>query len=319
MSSYKFVNIDSVIQIESWPTDDEPLAGSRVKTTVSDPETEQLYIFKQPKSGREAQIWSELIASFIAGDLLGWPVQHVQIALRGDRVGNLLKYIYDHKDDAKFILGEQLCKHVDSEYDPKQGRRHTWDLIQKIKNKFFIYDADGKPYTYAPRSFDLYWVRTILFDTLISNSDRHAENWALTLGENAPNLMAPLYDNGSSMGCENTNLTLERKWFNSNGEIKRSKVESYADAGCHHLSDGNERYKFEDLASLILKELPDMRPEYEIIAQLDLEPVENLLDAIMSMNDLPEVAQLTPLRATQMMALLHQGQSRVRRCIQEKA
>ena len=72
MTQYKHIDISSVVQIEGWDDLEDVLAGSRVKTTVSNPkkaapENNNLYIFKHPKPQREAQIWSELIASYIPG------------------------------------------------------------------------------------------------------------------------------------------------------------------------------------------------------------------------------------------------------------
>jgi len=316
MGDYSYINIASVIQVEDWPSLDEPLAGSRVKTTVSQPNTSNLYIFKQPKEGREAQIWSELIASFIAGDLLGWPVQHTSIAMRGEQVGNLLGYIFNPSRDT-FVPGEQLCKHVDPDYDPAQGTRHTWELIKKVHDEYMTDRENGALLVHASNKFNRYWVRTIAFDTLISNSDRHAENWALKFEEDNPEIMSPFYDNGSSMGCENTEESLNKKWFDEKGQIKSAKVQSYTSNGRHHLRNGDHRFKFEDLAILVLNEFPDMRSEYEAIATLDLSPIEQLLKDITSMDGLPKAVQMTSHRSTQIMALLHEGQSRVKRCLEE--
>lgn len=316
MVGYNNIDISSVLQIEHWPSLDEPLAGSRVKTTVVDPETENFYIFKHPKEGREAQIWAELVASYISGDLLGWPVQHAQVAMRGAQVGNLLGYIYDLKTDS-FYAGEQLCKHVDPDYDPKQGKRHTWDLIRKIHDNFLAYDEDRNLVLEISEMYNVFWMRMIAFDTLISNTDRHAENWALLGKRSTHVVMSPLYDNATSLGCEFDETSLERKWFNQKGEIIDLKVQSYASSGCHHLRNGTERFKFEELAMLVLNEYPDMRSEYEAIANLNLVHVERLLKDIMSIRDIPEVAQMTPRRSMQIMALLHEGQSRVKRCLKE--
>lgn len=318
MADYESIDISSIVQIADWPCLDEPLAGSRVKTTVAEPGTTNLYIFKHPKEGREAQIWSELIASYIAGDLLSWPVQHAQIAMRGDQIGNLLKYIYDPSSEEAFIPGEQLCKHVDPNYDPKQGRRHTWDLIHKIRSDFFVSPTTGKNLHVLQAQFQIFWVKMILFDTLISNTDRHAENWALRLKTGSAEIMAPLYDNGSSMGCENTELTLTRKWFDHNDKIIDKKVQSYAEKGQHHLRNGDDRFNFQELAKVVLNDFPAMRVHYEAIINLDLTPVERLMTSIMSMDGLPIAAQMTSRRKDQIMALLHHGQSRVSHCIEEK-
>lgn len=316
MTDPDYIDISSVVQITDWDRLDEPLAGSRVKTTVAEPDTENLYIFKHPKVGREAQIWSELIASFISGDLLNWPVQHAQIAMHGEQVGNLLGHIYDLKSDS-FYAGEQFCKHVDPDYDPKQGKRHTWALTRKIHDEFLAYDKDGKFLPEISEMYNLFWVRTVVFDTLISNTDRHAENWALLTKRPSLVGMAPFYDNATSLGCEFDEKSLCRKWFDSKGKIVASKVQSYAQNGCHHLRDGENRFKFEELARIVLNDFPEMRSEYEAVANLNLQYVEHLLSDIMSMDGLPEAAQMTSRRSDQIMALLHEGQSRVKRCLEE--
>lgn len=315
------IDISSVLQIKDWSFLDEPLAGSRVKTTVVEPKTDKFYIFKHPKEGRDAQVWSELIASYIAGDLLGWPVQKVKIAMRGEQVGNLLAYIYDveienGKPSVSFHAGEQFCKHVDPEYDPKQGKRHTWKLSRKIHDDFLAY-VNGMFLPKISEMYNRFWVRMVAFDTLISNTDRHAENWALLIIKQTSMEMSPLYDNGSSMGCESSELSLRRKWFDSEDKLISSKVQSYASKGCHHLRNGNDRFKFEELALHVLREFPEMRAEYDAVATLDLTHVEILLQDIISMDGLPEGAQMTERRSIQIMALLREGQSRVKRCLKE--
>lgn len=314
MADRKHVDISKIIQIGEWLELDEPLAGSRIKNTVAEPKTENLYIFKLPKTGREAQIWSELVASFVAGDLLGWPVQHAQIAMQGEKIGNLLGYIFDPEKDS-FYPGEQMCQHVDPEYDLKAGTRHTWALIKDIHDQFIAYGNDGTYREILSSQFNRYWVRTIAFDTLISNTDRHAENWALKIGHDGE-LMAPFYDNATSLGCEFNDTSLQKKWFNSKGQIIDSKVQSYCLNGCHHLRKNGERYQFEELASVVLNEFPNMRSEYEAIAELNLLPVEQLLNDIMCMKEVPEIAQMTSIRSVQIMTLLREGQARVKRCLE---
>ena len=315
MGDFNYINISTIRQIEDWSSLDDPLAGSRVKRTVVEPETDALYIFKHPKEGREAQVWSELLASYISGDLLGWPIQHAAIAMRGNQVGNLLGYIFDPSTD-RLIPGEQPCKHVDPDFDPRQGRRHTWELIRKVHDQFMYNSKDGTFLKHVSKRFNKYWVRMIAFDTFISNSDRHAENWAFRF-DKTRKIMSPLYDNGSSMGCENSQESLESKWFDQKGQIKSSKVQSYTSKGCHHLSNGTRRYKFEELALQVLKEFPDMRSEYQTIADLNLSPIEDLLKDIISIDGVPKEVQMTPYRSVQIMTLLHEGQLRIKRCLKE--
>lgn len=320
---YSYIDISSVINVDDWHVLDESLGGSRDKNIISHPETESLYIFKKPKKEREAQIWSELIASYIVGDLLKWPVQHAQIAIKNGEIGNLLQYIYDPSDNI-FWHGEQFCKHVDKDFDPKEGRRHTWDLIKEI-----IFESDIPIQHVTIEEYWQFWSRASAFDTLISNTDRHAENWAVmadVIGkvENSQNngiivknvRMAPFYDNASSMGCEVEETGLA-KWFNEKGEIIGSKASSYLGKGCHHLRDGNERYKFEELAKIILSDFPTACNIFIEVAELDLSPIDNLLDQIMNIKNLPVNAKMTNRRALQIKKLLHEGQMRINRALNE--
>lgn len=323
MTVYNHVNLTSVVDISGWNFLDESLAGSRAKQSTADPASDNLYIFKEPKPHREAQIWSELIASYICGDLLDWPVQHAQIAIKDGRIGNLLRYVFTPGTHL-FVPGEQLCKHYDPEFDPEVGRRHTWDLIRTIHDDFVANGSNGEFRKFVSAEFKQFWARTIAFDTLISNTDRHAENWAFTFleegqersEENEIGLMAPFYDNASSMGCEVEELGLS-KWFSEKGEIIGSKVERYCNRGCHHLSDGSNRYKFEELALRALHEIEIAKDEYEQIAELNLSQLDQMFDDIMLLPDIPPAAKMTERRREQIVRLLHEGQARVIRCLED--
>lgn len=323
MPKYKSIDVSEVVEISQWYDLDEGLAGSRDKRSVADPATDELYVFKEPKEFREAQIWSEVLASYICGDLLEWPVQHTSIALRDGKIGNLLRYIFDPSNQG-LMFGEQLCKHFDPDFDPEIGRRHTWPLLMKIHD-VFINGGDGGPRPHVSEEYRAYWARTIAFDTLISNTDRHAENWAFLLRNNpkAPppegvslSIMAPFYDNASSMGCEVEEIGLKR-WFTEEGRIQKSKIDKYTQRGCHHLRDGKKRYRFEDLSSIVLKEMPDMRSEFEAIADLKLTRIESVFQDIFALRGLPAAAKLTQQRQEQITRLLHEGQARVIRSLEE--
>lgn len=306
--AYSHIDISSVVDVSDWPTLEEELAGSRAKKTIVDPDTKKLCVFKEPKVKREAQIWSELIASYIAGDLLGWAVQRTRIAMRDGRIGNLLDYIYD--DDQTFQSGEQFCKHVDPEYDPKLGRRHTWDLIKRIRSDPILEGLDEQGYV-------KFWARAIALDTLISNTDRHAENWAIlrTYGTHPTSMeMAPLYDNATSMGCEVDERGLD-KWFLPNGGFVVKKVQNYFANGCHHISDGQERYKLTDLATKVISDFPTSKPEFICAKNIELEPIERVLNEISQMAIIPQAAQMSEKRKLQIMLVLQEGKDRIIRAL----
>lgn len=324
MSKYKSVQIHEVIDISHWYSLDEGLAGSRAKRTVAEPGADaDLFVFKEPKEKRSAQIWSELLASFICGDLLHWPVQHSSIAVSNGRVGNLLEYIFDLKFEG-LVAGEQLCKHYDPNFDPEVGTRHTWTLIKIIHEKFLAGGGEFEPLPHSAEQYRRYWARTIAFDTLISNTDRHAENWGFLLLHNIEetpaefegSLLAPFYDNASSMGCEVEEIGL-KKWFDPKGQIQQSKVKQYASRGCHHLRNGTRRYKFEELAIKVLQDFPQTKSEFEAIANLNLGALDEVFKDIYNLSGVPEEAKMTHARQLQIMGLLHEGQARVIRALEE--
>ncbi len=322
MSKYKFIDLSQVINIDGWEIDSTDPGGSRSKKTVFEKDSEKLYIFKEPKEGREAQIWSELIASYIAGDLLGWDVQHSTIAINNGRIGNLLGYIYD-KELCVFKHGEFFCTAIDQDYDVKVGKRHTWDLINKIADGYMsAIDKWRENYFH-------FWARAIALDTLISNTDRHAQNWAIIIKDSSlvPGgtdkinetyvtlAMSPLYDSATSMGCDYDAKGLA-KWF-QNGKMNPDKLTKHIKKGCHHLRDSDgKRFPFEILCQRILSEQPQTRAMFESVATLDLSRLNPILKEIMAMKDLPAEAMLSEQQAEVIIALLQAGQNRVKNSLE---
>ncbi len=317
MSKYKSIDLSQVINIDGWEIEDTPAVGSRIKKNIYNQDTGNLYVFKEPKERQQAQIWSELIASYIAGDLLGWPVQHSTIAISNGRIGNLLGYIYGKS--VAFRHGEFFCTAVDPQYDTRLGKRHTWDLINKIAQKYMYIDKWRENYFH-------FWARAIAFDTLISNTDRHAQNWAVILKRDVIDVsnivalanalsMSPLYDNATSMGCDYDAKGLA-KWF-QNGKMNPDKLAKHIKKGCHHLRDSDgKRFPFETLCQRVLSEQPQTRAMFESVATLDLSRLNPILEEIMAMKDLPAKAMLSTQQAEVIMALLQAGQNRVKNSLE---
>ena len=69
-SEFQFISFASASEVDLWERAEETPTGTREKFTLIEPSTVNHYIFKYPKEHRENQIWSELLASYIAGGLL---------------------------------------------------------------------------------------------------------------------------------------------------------------------------------------------------------------------------------------------------------
>ena len=290
----KFVTLGVVEGVEGWDTLEERPTGSREKVTVSSTDTGQLMIFKHPKELREHQIWSELIASYIAGDLLGWDVQIAGLGLRNGKAGNLLHYIFNPDAGEQLVEGWQLCIEVEPTYDIDKGTRHSLTLLAKVASDVLL-----PRYQVTTDQFFDFWARALALDALISNTDRHAENWGIIVGP-AGNRMAPLYDNATSLGCGIDTKGLE-KFFDNKGEIVVEQLKRFAAKGCHHLRlDSAEKRgaRFEDVIHAFLGHHPEKLAHFQSVADLDLTKVLPLLDALQATN-CPDVPHELAVRRSQ--------------------
>ena len=77
MRDYTYISLDLGQDLDSWGVAEERPTGSRPKVTLIRSTGGEFFVFKRPKDRREHQIWSELLGSYIAGDLLGRDVQNV--------------------------------------------------------------------------------------------------------------------------------------------------------------------------------------------------------------------------------------------------
>ena len=82
VENFTHISLEVEGDLDTWEVAEERPTGSREKRTLIRSTDSTHFIFKYPKKQREHQIWSELLGSFIAGDLLGWEVQHVTLGIR---------------------------------------------------------------------------------------------------------------------------------------------------------------------------------------------------------------------------------------------
>jgi hypothetical protein len=294
--------------IDDWPATEEPLAGTRDKNTVLGPDGSH-FVFKEPKALRPAQIWSEMVASYIAGDLLEWPVQTSAIAVRAGRIGTLHQYIYDPRRE-NMTFGFQFCVECDPEFDFEKGTRHTIQLIELISEQGLGVRKD---------LYFEFWGQALAFDTLISNVDRHAENWAVIQSPKEAR-MAALYDNGSSLGCGIDETGLD-KWFDARGELLAERVDQFSRNGRHHMRVDRPAKKgglFNEVNSYFLKSRANQTSSFQQCADLDLGPVENFLNDLSTVKELPENYLMTTRRAQHILSVLHCGRDRVRRLLHQE-
>ena len=185
--------------------------GTRAKKYIQSRDR-KYYFFKrsQLKPGKDYkfEFWSEIIAGQV-GQFLGFNVLGYDIAIDGEIIGCISASMID-PDKEELIEGLRYLQGYDNTFNPEKPnlrKLYSFQLIDSTLAKFGL------------GNFMEGIIETIVFDSIIGNSDRHQENWAfitenyvfgeifkqfddIFLSVRNPKSLAPIYDNGSSLGRE---------------------------------------------------------------------------------------------------------------------
>ena len=328
--------IDDLIDITKWKSRTEITRlslGTCDKEAVVDPKDGTLCIFKLPKEDRKHQIWSEMLASFIAGRL-GWDVQCAGVAIKMDpssekvlHVGNLLPYIMKSTENGGSEVlnnGELVCVKANSNYrayDRKfrsRGSGNTLPLLQQG-----VCRQLHREYGIEKRQFLDFLSRMFAFDTLITCTDRHPENWGFITDENNPgkNRMAPFFDNASSLGCSELNAKIKSA-FDKNGNMIKKRKDGLKRKFRHHVRlDKPARYgaTFMNVSRAFLNGYPEGRAAFEEATRLDIDEVDALMTSIRKRFKLPKQYTLTKTRQKHIRVMLEIGKERIERILNESS
>ena len=188
-----------LIDFSCWNVYDGASEGSgRSEKIWLKSENGSMGLFKFPKiNPSDNKETTEHISEHLAykiGKVLGIPTAKVDLGVYNGRIGCMSHFVCEEKE----ILSEGI-----------------WF----ISSKFPQYDADkminmadGKYYCLnhlleaVPNILsNTMWMKMILFDFIIGNSDRHQSNWAILIKREKEHSLrlrwCPLYDNGSSLCC----------------------------------------------------------------------------------------------------------------------
>ncbi|MBF0372054.1 MAG: hypothetical protein HQL39_01400, partial [Alphaproteobacteria bacterium] len=172
-----------MVSLIDWsPDEDFPVfpQGSRPKKTVIAPTVGlpdflvpgHRYIFKYSVGRHPVQFWSEVIA-YELGKLVGVVVPPAFVAIDGDgKPGALIEFFYGHPGSGtnlRYVHAKDYLTRLIPGFDEKKGREHN--LMTNMRLCLFF---EGKG---ALRGSIIFWAKTLVFDALIGNTDRHQENW----------------------------------------------------------------------------------------------------------------------------------------------
>jgi len=182
-----------VIDTSLWKKDAKSQAsGTRSKFWLIEPNTcadnPTKHLFKIPTEGTGGH-WAEFIASKL-GERLGFHTATVELAQYNGVFGTISKNFREKTEDL-FEGGDLFLSQFES------FSRYSLEFYElpHIINILSTYDLERE------------FVNIPIFDALIANNDRHCDNWGVLTGPSGIRL-APIYDNGSSLGF---NETLQRK------------------------------------------------------------------------------------------------------------
>lgn len=144
--------------------------GTRAKKYIQSPDTGKFFYFKQSENKGEKnyryEFWSEIIA-FELGRMIGFDVLRYDIGIHKNNIGCLCESMISEKEvlneGGKYLNAFDTTFIYDKE---KPGSKYTFQLIAEALDTFGLHN-------FIPRLIEV-----IVFDALISNGDRHQENWA---------------------------------------------------------------------------------------------------------------------------------------------
>lgn len=226
---------DAPVDVANWSPDAEfavfPV-GARAKEAFYAPNEvagylrpARRYLFKRSKKSYPDQFWGEVI-SYRIGCLLGVAVPPAFYAINSDThvAAALIEWFYDPGE--LFMHGGDFLVDLRKDYEREVGAQHNLGDVEILST------ALSRGYGLSP-DWKQWWVDALLFDALIGNTDRHQDNWGFIFGLPVdghgarPSRMAPLFDNGTSLGHERFPSRIAG-WG-------RQDYDRYVSKGTHHV------------------------------------------------------------------------------------
>lgn len=220
---------DQIVQLDGWEPDAEfPIGpqGAKPKRILICPTPApqpfliagHRYLFKEPTGIHEQQIWSEAIAYELSRDLeIHVPPAFLAVGPGNGSPGVLVEFFYGYQSEPQIRFVHAI--------DRLQGLgRSTDHKLGSLKD-----NIDLCRFHHVPK-WKTWWARTVTFDALIGNTDRHSENWGFLTEVSDGRLtysLAPAFDNGTSLGYIVREQDLEKY-------LSSTKLHEFVARGRHH-------------------------------------------------------------------------------------
>lgn len=160
----------------------------------------QEFLFKSVESNageRVGEDWAEKIACELAF-LLGLPHAHYELAEYKGVRGVITQNFISERGE-QLMLGNEL---LEAFITSKDGNNPNIQYINDV-SLIMRETIENKPIGFSSlkdiKSASEFFVGYLMFDTLISNQDRHNENWGTIITLKGIKHLAPSYDHGASL------------------------------------------------------------------------------------------------------------------------
>lgn len=229
--------------------------GTRSKTVLQD-KTGSSYYFKRsekkaaangkPEKYYKHEFWNEIIA-FQLGKYLGLDILRYDVAMYKNELGCLSPNMIANDHQELIEIG-RLMTEVNPEFLPvsyENRKKYTFQLLIETLTRFDLQK-------YLPS-----FLKTIIFDALLGNTDRHQENWAFIAQSNiepTPETLgiigfAPIYDCGSCLAREQS----EKKVLDMLND--QDQIQSYINKGlCELYWNGEKKDHFTLINNLLISD-----------------------------------------------------------------
>lgn len=189
---------------------------------------------------RPGEDWAEKIACEIAAEL-GIPHAHYELAIHNGQIGVITENFV--ADGSNMMLGNFLL----SRFSEHEGKTLNTKVTNRLSRVIAILTTLVKspppdwplpPGVSSP--IDVF-CGYLLLDLVISNQDRHEENWGITIGKNNEYYLAPTFDHAASLG---RNESDEKRASRLQSKDIGFSISTYIDKAKSQLYDRQDkRYK----------------------------------------------------------------------------
>ncbi|MEZ2577975.1 HipA domain-containing protein [Buttiauxella ferragutiae] len=236
----------NIIDISEFEIEEFEQLGTKSKFWYEDNNGDS-YLFKSIKTQNKAmedvfrygEDWAEKIASELA-ELLGIPHAKYELATYNGMDGVISPNFILGKGE-RLSTGNELIERMNATSSTEN------DSIQRITRVFTIMERIIKRKPIGFKELDKiktasdFFVGYLMLDSLISNQDRHVENWGMIETDKATTHLAPSFDHAASLGRNESDE--KRRIRLDTNDIGRS-VETYVlKAKSHFYNTSNSRLK----------------------------------------------------------------------------